>query len=75
MATIGNRIGLCPPHSKQGDLICILWGARSPFVLRPVPITENFQLFGECYVDGLMFGEAFQIKREQRLKDMVFPLI
>lgn len=75
MATVGNRIGLCPPHSKQGDLICILWGARSPFVLRPVPNTENFQLLGECYVDGLMYGEAFRIKREQRLKDMMFPLI
>ena len=75
MATIGNRIGLCPPHTKQGDLICILWGARSPFVLRRMPDTENFQLVGECYVDGLMYGEAFRIKREQRLKDVMFPLI
>ena len=75
MATIGNRIGLCPPHSKQGDLICILLGARSPFVLRRIPNTENFQLIGQCYVDGLMYGEAFRIKREQRLKDMMFPLI
>ena len=74
-STTGDRIGLCPPHSKQDDLICILWGARSPFVLRPVRNTNNFQLIGECYVDGLMYGEAFQIKNKEQLKDMVFPLI
>ena len=29
-----------------------------PFILRPIPLSEGFSLIGECYVHGIMDGEA-----------------
>ncbi|PVH78551.1 hypothetical protein DL98DRAFT_516723 [Cadophora sp. DSE1049] len=53
----GGRMGSVPPHCKEGDLICIINGARTPFVLRE----ENggkFRLVGCCNVHGPMKGET-----------------
>lgn len=30
-----GRIGLVPAHTKRGDVVCILFGAQTPLVLRP----------------------------------------
>jgi hypothetical protein len=49
-------IGLVPYDSKAGDLICIIYGAVTPFILRKRPET-GFQLIGEAYVHGIMDGE------------------
>ena len=50
-------MGLAPAAAMKGDLVCILIGGATPFVLRPVG--ESFyQLIGECYVHGMMDGEA-----------------
>jgi hypothetical protein len=35
----------------------ILYGASVPFVLRKS--SEVFELIGECYIHGIMHGEAF----------------
>jgi hypothetical protein len=53
--TRNGRMGLGPPNSKPGDVICILKGASTPFVLRRSGHT--FSLVGECYVDGIMREE------------------
>lgn len=50
-------MGIAPENSKQGDTICILFGGRAPFILRET--TEGgHHLIGECYVHGIMDGEA-----------------
>lgn len=36
-----------------------------PFLLRPGPGREHFLLVGECYVDGLMGGEAVECVRNR----------
>lgn len=55
-------IGLGFDTTETGDQVWILAGARTPFVLRSVgdgiPNQEKFQLVGECYVHGVMRGEA-----------------
>jgi hypothetical protein len=61
-------IGLAPMASRVGDEICILDGCTVPVVLRHCDaysedIYEHdfFQLVGECYVHGMMDGEAAEI--------------
>jgi hypothetical protein len=54
--------GLCPSETMPGDLVCILYGGKAPFVLRKcqnhVWDDDNYFLIGDCYVDGIMNGEA-----------------
>ena len=51
-------IGLAPQTAVPGDHVCILLGCSTPILLRPAP-NNQFQVVGECYVHGLMNGEAF----------------
>ena len=67
---IKGRFCLVPPLARVGDDIVIPHGAQVPFLIRQTPISachtgsntmsELFELVGECYVDGIMDGEAFQ---------------
>jgi hypothetical protein len=63
-------VGLVPDAAKVGDRICLLHGGRVPFVLRRQE--KGFSLVGECYVHGLMKGEA--LKREGLL-EIAFQLV
>jgi hypothetical protein len=45
-----------PVNARKGDKIYVLLRCPIPIVLRPVG--EHFSLVGECYVQGLMHGEA-----------------
>lgn len=53
-----GHICLGPPYAQPGDQVCILLGCRFPMQLRPTS-TSQYQVVGECYVHGLMNGEAF----------------
>jgi hypothetical protein len=50
-------IGLAPKASKSGDKVCVLFGCPSPLILRQ-STDKRYQLIGECYICGLMNGEA-----------------
>ncbi|KAH7417920.1 heterokaryon incompatibility protein-domain-containing protein [Cadophora sp. MPI-SDFR-AT-0126] len=52
-------IGLGPVPARQGDLICVLYGCSVPVILRKVD--KHYILVGECYVHGLMDGEALDL--------------
>ncbi len=58
----GGYIGIGPKFMAPGDLICVLYGAFVPFVLRPVRRDgkERYEVVGECYCDGIMDGEALE---------------
>ena len=62
-------LGLAPEMSKKRDQICILYGCSVPVALRrmvdPVTDEEYFIFIGECYVHGLMDGEAFALARSR----------
>jgi hypothetical protein len=65
-----GTIGLGPGAAERGDLICILFGCSVPVVLRKIEGREGreyFQLVGECYVLGLMSGEALESLSERTL--------
>ncbi len=46
---------MVPPTTNPGDLLCILQGGETPYVLRVDPKNEEKRVFvGEAYVQGLM---------------------
>ncbi len=47
---------IAPLTTQVGDMIYLLPGSDVPFVLRPED--KNFRLIGQCYVHGVMYGEA-----------------
>lgn len=56
-ATAGGHIGLFPEHSQAGDVVFVLLGCHVPVVLRPRG-DNKLKLVGQCYVHGIMEGEA-----------------
>ncbi|KAL9018203.1 MAG: hypothetical protein Q9185_004476 [Variospora sp. 1 TL-2023] len=50
-------IGMAPEACRENDCIVVLLGCQSPMVLRPTD-DGSFLVVGECYVQGLMDGEA-----------------
>jgi hypothetical protein len=50
--------GLAPAMAQVGDLCCVLFGARTPFVIRQVSSSPKcHELVGEGYIHGIMRGE------------------
>jgi hypothetical protein len=74
-ASLGRRFfvtkkgyfGVGPAELEEGDEIYILAGGKVPLVLRPLPESQpnTFELVGDCYVHGVMDGEAVT-ERTQR---------
>ncbi|KAK3690464.1 heterokaryon incompatibility protein-domain-containing protein [Podospora appendiculata] len=57
--------GLGPAAMREGDVVVVLFGGVVPFVLRRVvdgdgEEGEGWRLVGECFVPGLMQGEAVE---------------
>ena len=64
-------MGLAPARAEKDDLICIIMGCTHPIVLRPKG--ECFEVIGEAFVHGLMYGEWMGDK-SQRESERVFNL-
>lgn len=70
--------GLGPKGTKVNDLICILFGCSVPVILRaqldPHSLqTMHYEVVGECYIYGMMDGEAVA-KMDHRTDPMNFKL-
>jgi hypothetical protein len=61
--TNSGYIGLVPGYAQEGDEVCVVSGARVPFVLRAQG--TFYSLIGECYVHGIMDGEALKFQSFQ----------
>ncbi|KAI1331322.1 heterokaryon incompatibility protein-domain-containing protein [Xylariaceae sp. FL0255] len=57
--TAQGYIGLGPAAANVGDKVCVFLGGRMLHVMRPID-DGNFEYVGECYVHGMMDGEALQ---------------
>jgi hypothetical protein len=58
-----QMMALVPPLTEMDDCIAIIHGLDTPFVLRRTAHTGHFkkyQLVGECYVHGIVDGEALE---------------
>ncbi|KAF2874341.1 heterokaryon incompatibility protein-domain-containing protein [Massariosphaeria phaeospora] len=64
-----GMLGLGPEAMQEGDIVAILFGSKTPFILRPAG--SHYRLVGECYVydiDGGNWFEEWQ-KSEQPTTD------
>jgi len=55
--TTKGYVGAVTPLAEVGDEIVVFAGMQTPSVLRRVD-NKQYQFVGECYVHGLMNGEA-----------------
>ena len=66
-ASLGNRLAVTksglfavvPPKTRVGDTLSIIWGAQTPYLMRPSATKlGSWELVGSCFVHGLMSGEG-----------------
>lgn len=60
--TMSGYMGLGPRGLEVGDIICVVLGCHVPLLLRKCG--DCYMLVGECFVWGLMDGEAMRMKRK-----------
>ena len=60
--TKSGYMGMGPMPLEVGDTICVVLGCNVPLLLRKYE--EHYILVGECFVWGLMDGEAMRMKRK-----------
>lgn len=48
--------GLGQETLQKGDIICLLFGGDSPFIIRRAGLAY-YKLIGESYIHGIMHGE------------------
>lgn len=69
----GYGESLVPDETRIGDVVCVLLGAATPFVLRPRakhfvvcgPTGQQYQIVGDCWVPGVMHGELSELALER----------
>ena len=55
--THNRRLGLAPALTEVEDVVCVILGAKAPFILRP-SADGTYKIVGEAYVRDIMFGET-----------------
>jgi hypothetical protein len=62
-STENGRVGLGPPDTEAGDVICIFYNGFTPLTVRDVGTNnDQYHFLGESYVDSLMYGEGFELE-------------
>lgn len=72
LSTKSGHLGFGPNTVKPGDLVCVLYGGKVPFVLRKVG--EEHRLVGPAYVEGIMEGEVVESRGAQVLQEQTFSI-
>ena len=65
--TRDGYIGLAPEAAQEGDVVCVVLGGEVPYVIRPKK-NGHYLFVGECYVHGLMDGQALRGYEEGNLE-------
>jgi hypothetical protein len=67
-----GSIGMVPAGTREGDLVCVLYGVGVSLVIRAMKEREDrrqeYELVGECYIHGIMDGEA--IAMDYKVEDI-----
>jgi hypothetical protein len=72
--TTHGYLGLGHEGFDAGDIVCILSGGEVPFILRETAKREDrgvFQFLSECYVHGVMDGEAVDDPNKSPLEEIL----
>ncbi|SPO07052.1 uncharacterized protein DNG_09746 [Cephalotrichum gorgonifer] len=71
--TSKGMFGLGHIGIRAGDIVTLIWGVKSPIILRPRDCEGSggsFELMGDAYVDGIMRGEFLETEPAQREFDI-----
>ncbi|KAF5561175.1 het-6OR heterokaryon incompatibility (het-6OR allele) [Fusarium napiforme] len=75
-------VGFGPRCMRPGDVVCVLFGGGTPYVVRPTGVADEYYLFlGPAYVQGLMDGEAIDAwekgkqNENQEIQEKLFKLL
>jgi hypothetical protein len=63
-------LGIAHEGIAKGDTVCIFSGGEVPFLVRKraTSASNHFEFLSECYVHGVMDGEAFDDDKKGRLE-------
>lgn len=67
-----GRVGLAPEGTAEGDWICIMYGATTPFIMRREQhgsAGHSTTLIGDAYIHGVMYGEALSTPSRRMLEE------
>jgi hypothetical protein len=70
--TMRDYIGLGPKALREEDQVWVLVGSKIPYVLRAKG--QQYQFVGECYIHGVMNGEAILEKDADHLVEEAIEL-
>ncbi|KAH8653956.1 heterokaryon incompatibility protein-domain-containing protein [Tricladium varicosporioides] len=71
--TKSGLMGIGPRAMETGDIVAVLYGGQTPYILRPVA-ADHFLFVGACYVEGIMSGEAINMVEGGKLEAESFTL-
>lgn len=63
---------LAPFAVKEGDVLCVLFGGATPYILRRNG--SSWLLVGECFAYGMMFGEGIEMLERGEVEEMSFDI-
>ena len=58
-STAQGLTGMCPLLVMPSDIVVVLFGGRTPYILRKT--ADHYRLVSDCYVYGIMDGEAVRM--------------
>lgn len=60
IVTDTGQMGLASQSCQTGDKVCKFQTAKTPFILRPIEVSDNSTLVSDAYVDAAMYGEVLK---------------
>jgi hypothetical protein len=69
VSTEGRRYGMAPAQAREGDIVAVIPGGHTPFVMRRVS-GAGYKLIGETFFHGLMMGEGLQGMKDSDMEDV-----
>jgi hypothetical protein len=54
---ISGQLAIGPEGTQPGDCVCVFLGVETPMLIRPLD-DYSWHLVGQCFVQGVMHGEA-----------------
>jgi hypothetical protein len=71
--TENASLGLGPQCMEVGDIVVVLHGGNTPYVLRPKG--DNYLFMGQAYVHDIMYGQLMEKLRLGEVKEQDFCLV
>jgi hypothetical protein len=72
--TSQGYMGIGPSFMQPGDKVCLLFGGATPYIIRSTSSSDEFLFVGECYIHGLMDGEAIKLCEDRETEPQYFHL-